>query len=129
MHTCTFSISHYFPCMSHLLHQRVCQPHLPLHISNPTTRNKPEQALNNHSIPHMLGNNVLSAVTLTQSSCPTNTTYFKNISRENKQAKQRWKRVGQAVLGTQSENTTCMILLDKETTSARIMPTSIFLLK
>lgn len=66
MYICTvFPTVTVFPT-SYLLPQNKSLPTTPPRIRNPTTRNKPEQALSSpHSIPHRLSDNHLSAVILT----------------------------------------------------------------
>lgn len=107
MHTCTA-----LPSSLPSLHvpspspQRVCQPQLTFHISNPTNRSKPEPVLSSeHSAPHRLSNN-LSAETLPYSTCPTNTKYLKNIS---KQAKKEMEKCGASCI-QHSKNVRTMIL-------------------
>lgn len=115
-----FSISHYFPCMSHLLPQKesVSTPLATLHqqpnyqkqarasVVKSTYAQQQQTFCSDHNI----------------SSCPTNTAYFKNISRENKQTKEMEKSSASCPRYSKSENATTMILVDKETSSPMIMP-------
>lgn len=130
-HTCTvFSISCYFPCVSHLLPQKE---------SLPTT------LTTSHQQPNYQKRTRASVVKSTFNSTYAQQQHFcsdsnikqspnkHNIFQKHQQRKQTKKEIEKSSAScprhSKSENTTSIILLDKETTSPMITPKSIFLLK